>query len=87
MLLQPTSGKVLLDGKDIAQIGLKNYRKHIAAVMQNDTLLAGSISDNISFFDPQPNYLKIEQCDNLAAIYDDINKMKQKLVHKFNIYL
>lgn len=74
-LLQPTSGKVYLDGKDITQVGLKNYRKKIAAVMQDDTLLAGSIADNVSFFDPQPNYLKIEQCAHLAAIHDDINKM------------
>jgi len=74
-LLQPSSGKVLLDGKDITQVGLKNYRKHIAAVMQNDALLAGSIADNISFFDLQPNYLKIEQCAHLAAIHDDINNM------------
>ncbi len=74
-LLQPTSGKILLEGKDITQLGLKNYRKHIAAVMQDDTLLAGSIADNISFFDPQPNYLKIEQCAHLAAVHDDINQM------------
>nr|WP_269844010.1 peptidase domain-containing ABC transporter [Colwellia chukchiensis] len=74
-LLQPSSGKILLDGKDITQIGLKNYRKHIAAVMQDDTLLAGSIADNISFFDPQPNYLKVEQCAHLAAMHDDINNM------------
>jgi ATP-binding cassette subfamily B protein RaxB len=74
-LLQPTSGKILLDGKDITQVGLKNYRKHIAAVMQDDTLLAGSIADNISFFDPQPNLLNIEKCAHLAAIHDDINKM------------
>lgn len=74
-LLQPTSGTVLLDGKDITQLGLKNYRKQIAAVMQDDTLLAGSIADNISFFDPQPNYLKIEQCAHHAAIHDDITKM------------
>ncbi|WP_440056859.1 peptidase domain-containing ABC transporter (plasmid) [Pseudoalteromonas sp. T1lg65] len=74
-LLQPTSGKVLLDGKDITQLGLKNYRKQIAAVMQDDTLLAGSIADNISFFDPQPNYLQIEQCAHLAVIHDDIANM------------
>ncbi|WP_440876483.1 peptidase domain-containing ABC transporter [Thalassotalea sp. PLHSN55] len=74
-LLQPTSGNVYLDGKDITQVGLKNYRKKIAAVMQDDTLLAGSIADNVSFFDPQPNYLKIEQCAHLAAIHDDITKM------------
>lgn len=74
-LLQPSSGKVLLDGKDITHLGLKNYRKQIAAVMQDDTLLAGSIADNVSFFDPQPNYLKIEQCAHLAAIHEDITKM------------
>ncbi|MGS2719855.1 peptidase domain-containing ABC transporter [Paraglaciecola aestuariivivens] len=74
-LLQPTSGKVLLDGKDITHLGLKNYRKHIAAVMQDDTLLAGSIADNISFFDPQPNHLKIEQCAHIAAIHEDISQM------------
>lgn len=74
-LLQPMSGKVLLDGKDITHLGLKNYRKYIAAVMQDDTLFAGSIADNISFFNPQPNLFKIEQCARLAAIHDDISKM------------
>ena len=74
-LLQPTSGKVMLDGRDISQIGLKNYRKKIAAVMQDDTLLAGAIADNISFFDPQSNYQKIEHCAQMAAIHDDICKM------------
>ena len=74
-LLQPTSGKVLLDGKDITHLGLKNYRKQISAVMQDDTLLAGSIADNISFFDPQPDFAKIEQCAQLASIHNDIGKM------------
>jgi ATP-binding cassette subfamily B protein RaxB len=74
-LLQPTSGRILLDGKDITQIGLKAYRQKISAVMQNDTLLAGSIADNISFFDPQPDYSKIEECARLAAIHNDIIKM------------
>lgn len=74
-LLQPTSGKVLLDGYDITQVGLKNYRKHIAAVMQSDTLFNGSIAENISFFDSQPNHLKIEECAQFSAIHDDINKM------------
>jgi ATP-binding cassette subfamily B protein RaxB len=74
-LLQPPSGKVLLDDKDITHKGLKNYRRKIAAVMQDDTLLAGSIMDNICFFAPQPNYLKIEKYAHMSAIHDDINKM------------
>lgn len=74
-LLQPTSGRVLFDGIDINQLGLKQYRKLVAAVMQDDTLLAGSIADNITFFDPEPNYLRIEQCAQLAAIHHDITHM------------
>ncbi|MCP5245536.1 MAG: peptidase domain-containing ABC transporter [Burkholderiales bacterium] len=74
-LLQPTSGRILLDGQDITHIGLKRYRQQLAAVMQADTLLAGSIADNISFFDPEPNYLRIEQCAHLAAIHKDIVQM------------
>jgi ATP-binding cassette subfamily B protein RaxB len=74
-LLQPTSGTVRIDGYDITKLGLKNYRKKVAAVMQNDTLLAGSIADNIAFFEPEPNYLRIEKCARLASIHDDIAKM------------
>ncbi len=74
-LLQPTSGSVLLDGKDITHIGLKHYRKFIAAVMQDDTLLSGSIADNITFFDPQPDYERAIYCAQIAAVHDDINAM------------
>lgn len=74
-LLTPTAGRIMLDGQDITHLGLKNYRKLIAAVMQNDTLLAGSIADNISFFDPEPNYLKVELCAQLAAMHHDISLM------------
>jgi len=74
-LLQPSSGRILLDGQDISQIGLKNYRQQVAAVMQDDTLLAGSIADNITFFNPEPNFLQVEKCALLAAIHKDITKM------------
>jgi ATP-binding cassette subfamily B protein RaxB len=74
-LLQPTAGRIQFDGQDITHMGLENYRKLIAGVMQNDTLLAGSIADNISFFDPEANDLKIEQCAQIASIHQDISKM------------
>ena len=74
-LLQPSSGCILLDGQDITHLGLKNYRQQVAAVMQDDTLLAGSIADNITFFNPEPNYLRVEKCAQLAAIHQDITKM------------
>jgi ATP-binding cassette subfamily B protein RaxB len=74
-LLKPCQGRILLDGQDITQIGLTQYRQQIAAVMQNDTLLSGSIADNLTFFDPEPNHLRMLQCAQLAAIDSDISKM------------
>lgn len=74
-LLTPTQGRILLDGQDITQIGLTQYRQQIAAVMQDDTLLSGSIADNLTFFEPEPNYLRMQQCAQLAAIDSDISKM------------
>lgn len=74
-LLKPMEGKVLLDGVDITHLGLTQYRKYIAAVMQNDSLLSGSVLDNISFFTSEPNLLRVQQCAQQAAIDSDINKM------------
>ncbi|TKB45633.1 peptidase domain-containing ABC transporter [Thalassotalea mangrovi] len=74
-LIQPTHGKVLLDGRDITQLGLLNYRQCIAAVLQDDTLLAGSIADNICAFEAPANPLKIEQSAKVAAIHHDIEQM------------
>ncbi|MCL1050328.1 peptidase domain-containing ABC transporter [Shewanella abyssi] len=74
-LLTPTQGRILLDGQDITQIGLTQYRQQIAAVMQDDTLLSGSIADNLTFFESEPNYLRMQQCAQLAAIDGDISKM------------
>ncbi|HDY8071093.1 TPA: peptidase domain-containing ABC transporter [Vibrio vulnificus] len=74
-LLQPTKGQILLDGIDINRMGLVHYRQQIAAVMQNAQLLSGSIADNISFFDPQPDAKRMEECSMLAAIRADITAM------------
>jgi ATP-binding cassette subfamily B protein RaxB len=74
-LLHATSGEVLLDGVNIHKLGVKNYRNVIAAVMQDDQLLSGSIAENISFFDPEFKFNEIESCAKMAAIHNDIMAM------------
>ena len=74
-LLQPTDGKVLAGGVDIHKLGIDRYRKLVGTVMQDDQLFAGSIADNISFFDPTPDHASIEQCARMAAVHDDIAAM------------
>jgi len=74
-LLRPTHGEVLLGGVDINKFGLGNYRQQLGAVMQDDQLFAGTIADNISFFDTESTPAKIEAAAELAAIHDDIVAM------------
>jgi ATP-binding cassette subfamily B protein RaxB len=74
-LLEPTSGEVLVDGVPLSTVGARAFREQVAAVMQDDQLLSGSIADNICFFDPDYNQDKLFQCARLAAIHDEIMAM------------
>lgn len=74
-LLQPSEGEILIDGIPVSQIGIDQYRRLIGTVMQDDVLLAGSILENICFFDSQPNLQLVEQCAEHAAIHEDIKAM------------
>ncbi len=74
-LMRPTEGTIKVDGLDIQTLGLSEYRRHVGAVMQEDQLFAGTLSDNIAFFDPQADQSWIETCAKLAAIHGDILTM------------
>ena len=74
-LLPATEGEVLIGGVNITRLSTAQYRNLIGTVMQDDQLFSGSIADNISFFDPQPNQERVETCTRLAAIHDDILDM------------
>lgn len=74
-LLTPTEGEVMIGGRPVARLGLRRYRELVGAVMQEDHLLAGSIAENIAFFDPSPDRRRIEACAQAAAVHDDIVAM------------
>lgn len=75
-LLPPSDGKVEVDGVDIVHIGLRNYRQQVAAVMQDDQLMSGSIAENISFFDTKLNMDRVVECAQMAGIHQDISAMQ-----------
>jgi ATP-binding cassette, subfamily B, bacterial CvaB/MchF/RaxB len=74
-MFPPTEGKVLLGGVDVKQIGIGNLRSQVGTVMQDDVLFAGSIADNISFFDLHADREWIEECARMAAIAQEISAM------------
>jgi ATP-binding cassette subfamily B protein RaxB len=51
-ILPATEGDIQLGGISIDQLGVDTLRELVGTVLQDDVLFAGSIADNISFFDP-----------------------------------
>jgi ATP-binding cassette, subfamily B, bacterial CvaB/MchF/RaxB len=77
-LVEPTEGDIRIGERgatSIKQLGPSQFRALIGTVMQNDTLLAGSIAENIACFDPQTDYAKVEAVAKLAHIHDEIVAM------------
>lgn len=74
-LLEPTAGGIAIGGVDIKQYGLANYRTLVGTVMQDDVLFAGTIADNIAFFDPAATLDAIVEAAVLAQIHDEIKAM------------
>jgi ATP-binding cassette subfamily B protein RaxB len=74
-LIEPQRGEILVNGQPLAHLGVARFRSLAGVVMQDDQLLAGSLADNISFFDEQPDLQRVEECARLAAVHEDILAM------------
>lgn len=77
-ILAATEGEVKVGGVKLQQIGIDTLRRMVGTVLQDDVLFAGSIADNISFFDPQADQAWVEECARLAAIEHEINAMPMR---------
>lgn len=71
-LIAPTEGNIYVDGRDINEFGKRNFRRRVAAVMQDDKLYAGSILDNISLFSPEPDIELAQKCAEMAQVHHAI---------------
>ncbi len=74
-LLPPTSGEVFVDGIPLKTLGVRSYRDQVAAVMQDDQLLSGTIADNICFFANSRDEEWMRECAQMAGIHADIMRM------------
>ncbi len=73
-LLTPSEGQVLVNGRDLRDWDMAQYRQLVAAVMQDDQLFLGSIADAIVFGDDM-DMERVKQCAEAAQIHTDIEKM------------
>jgi len=77
-ILPPTEGQLLVGGENLGQDSVATLRAMVGTVLQDDSLFAGSISENISFFDPAADQAWIAECAKVASVAADIDAMPMK---------
>ncbi|MFW1947845.1 peptidase domain-containing ABC transporter [Acinetobacter bereziniae] len=73
--LTPEHGEIKIGEQSIKSLGVNQLRHFIAYVAQDDVLFAGSILENISFFDENVGQNWVEQCARMVSIHDEIMAM------------
>jgi ATP-binding cassette, subfamily B, bacterial CvaB/MchF/RaxB len=77
--LQPDAGQILIDGKELSLWHPHYLRQQFATVFQDDALFKGTIADNISGFDPEPDLGRVRDAAVAAQIWQDIRRMPMNL--------
>ncbi len=67
--LNPKSGVITVDGKDMSKINLNSFRQHLGVVLQDEFLFEGTIKNNILF--PRPDATEQELQEAVKAAYVD----------------
>lgn len=74
-LFNPTDGAIYIDGEDLENISLEEWRKHVGYVSQDLFLLNETVEENIRFYDPSLSQKQIENAAKQAHIYDVIKEL------------
>ncbi|MEK7240876.1 MAG: ABC transporter ATP-binding protein [Gemmatimonadota bacterium] len=74
---RPLSGRVLVDGKDLLDLRLRDYRSNLGVVLQDNFLFDGTVLDNIAFSKPGATKAevlaaaRVAHCDEFVSQFPD----------------
>jgi subfamily B ATP-binding cassette protein MsbA len=63
---RPRSGRVLVDGLDLAAVKLRDYRSHLGVVLQDNFLFDGTIAENVAYARPHATREEIKAVSRIA---------------------
>jgi len=75
---RPTNGRVLVDGRDVATLRLRDYREHLGVVMQDNFLFDGTIKENIAFAKPNATDEEVHAVSRIAHCDEFIERFEKK---------
>jgi ATP-binding cassette, subfamily B, bacterial len=72
---QPHSGRILLDGVDIATLELQWLRRHIALVLQEPIIFSSTLGENIAYGRPGARHIDIVAASQAAGLHDFVAEL------------
>ncbi len=72
--IQPNSGTIKIDGKDLQSVKLRDYRRHLGVVLQDNFLFDGTVFENIRFSNPEAGFDEIKEVCRIANADEFIEK-------------
>jgi subfamily B ATP-binding cassette protein MsbA len=67
-------GVIKIDGRDLNSVKLRDYRRHLGVVLQDNFLFDGTILDNIRFANPEASFDEIKEVCRVANADEFIEK-------------
>ncbi|QOW11349.1 ABC transporter ATP-binding protein [Kaistella flava (ex Peng et al. 2021)] len=77
-LIDPTEGEILIDGKNLKDHNLENYRKFIGYIPQESFLFSDTIENNIGFAIDKPSHKLVEEFSKKADVHKNIIDFKDQ---------
>jgi ABC-type multidrug transport system fused ATPase/permease subunit len=75
---RPTAGRVLVDGRDLADLKLMDYREQLASVLQDNFLFDGTITENVGYARPGASLDEIKEACRVAHCDEFIEQFPEK---------
>jgi subfamily B ATP-binding cassette protein MsbA len=75
---RPLSGRVLIDGRDLATIRLRDYRSQLGVVLQDNFLFDGTIGENIRYGSPEATPEEVRAVSRIAHADEFIEEFEKK---------
>jgi ABC-type multidrug transport system fused ATPase/permease subunit len=72
---KPTAGSVLVDGQDLAEIRLHDYRSHLGVVFQENFLFDGTVYENIAYARPDAPEEEVLEAARIARCEDFVQRL------------
>ncbi|MDJ0678733.1 MAG: ABC transporter ATP-binding protein [Xenococcaceae cyanobacterium MO_167.B52] len=74
---EPNQGRILIDGQDISDLDVTQYRRRLAIVHQDVDIFNGTVLDNLIYGNPQVSLSQVEQACHIARVDEFINELSQ----------